>query len=210
VAGNAIWVVKLGGSLASDPALLRRWLRLLGAGGAGRVVTVPGGGPFADRVRELQAALGFPDTTAHRMAILAMEQFGILLADLAPGLMTADSDKGIREALAGGAVPVWLPAAMTLGNPEIPESWDVTSDSLAAWLARRLDAERLVLVKSCAVPEGEAAPDELRRLGIVDAAFPDFLRGARVSPRAMNGGQHAEFQAMLEAAPGRGCAAPRA
>lgn len=198
-----MWVVKLGGSLAPDPALLRRWLEVLAASGAGKVVIVPGGGPFADQVRELQASLGFSDAAAHRMAILAMEQFGLLLAGLSPGLAPASSDDAIRKVLRGGSVPVWLPAAMTPGNPEIPESWDVTSDSLAAWLARRLGAERLVLVKSCAVPEGEASPEELRRLGIVDAAFPDFMRGARFPALALSKGTPAKLQAMLAAVRGQ-------
>ena len=32
-------------------------------------------------------------------------------------------------------------------RPDIPWSWNVTSDSLAAWLAGELPASRLVLVK---------------------------------------------------------------
>ncbi|HEX9180301.1 MAG TPA: aspartate kinase, partial [Burkholderiales bacterium] len=169
--------MKLGGSLASDPSQLQRWLSMLATEGAGKVVIVPGGGPYADLVRESQAKLGFSDSTAHRMAILAMEQFALTLVALAPGLTPADSAEGILGVLGQGGVPVWLPGIMTIGNPEIPESWDVSSDSLAAWLARRLGAERLVLVKSCAVPGDQASSEELRRLGIVDAAFPEFMRG---------------------------------
>lgn len=196
-----MWVVKLGGSLASDPALLRRWAEALAADGVGKVVVVPGGGPFADRVRESQDKLGFSDAVAHRMAILAMEQFGLMLAGLAPGLTPAATEDAIREVLRRGGVPVWLPAAMTVGRTDIPESWDVTSDSLAAWLARRLDAERLVLVKSCAVPQGEASPEELRRLGVVDAAFPDFMRGAGFSALALSSHGREAFRAALPKMP---------
>jgi len=192
-----MWVVKLGGSLASDPALLRRWLEVLAAGGAGKVVIVPGGGVFADQVREAQATLGFSDSAAHRMAILAMEQFALMLAGMAHGLTPAESDEQVRQVLRRGGVAVWLPATMTFGNPEIPETWDVTSDSLAAWLALRLGAERLVLVKSCAMPGGDATPEELRRLGIVDTAFPDFMRGARYPVRALSKEDHPTMRAWL-------------
>ena len=46
---------------------------------------------------------------------------------------------------------------MTTGAPDIPESWDVTSDSLAVWLARKLGVPRVLLVKSAALPAGTAS-----------------------------------------------------
>ena len=45
-----MWVVKIGGSLSHDP-MLRKWLVELCEVGGGRVVIVPGGGDFADKVR---------------------------------------------------------------------------------------------------------------------------------------------------------------
>jgi 5-(aminomethyl)-3-furanmethanol phosphate kinase len=193
-----MWVVKLGGSLAFDPAL-KDWLRVLAETGRGRVVVVPGGGPFADTVREEQNRLGFDDATAHRMALHAMAQYGLMLAALAPGLTPAASADALRDVLRDGGVPVWLPVAMTIDNPEIRESWDITSDSLAAWLARRLDAENLVLVKSCAVPDEGATPMELARQGIVDAAFAEFMRGAGFPVLALHKDQHAALHSMLAA-----------
>ena len=44
--------------------------------------------------------------------------------------------------------PVWLPS--TCGHPGVRQSlpsWDVTSDSLAAWLAGKLGADALLLIK---------------------------------------------------------------
>jgi 5-(aminomethyl)-3-furanmethanol phosphate kinase len=196
-----MWVVKLGGSLAFDPAL-KVWLRVLTEIGGGRVVIVPGGGPFADTVREEQNRLGFDDATAHRMALHAMTQYGLMLAALAPGLTTAASEDVMHDVLRDGGVPVWLPVAMTIDNPDIPESWDITSDSLAAWLARRLDADILLLVKCCAVPDSSATPFDLQRRGIVDAAFPEFMRGARFPVLALHKDQHTAFQAMLAASRG--------
>jgi dihydroneopterin aldolase len=141
---QGILVVKLGGSLAGAP-VLADWLKVLAQAG-GRSVIVPGGGPFADQVRNLQRELGFDDATAHHLALLAMEQFGRILAALQPGLAPASNREEIDKALDSGQVPVWMPTEMTLDRPEIPESWQVTSDSLAAWLAGALNADRLVLV----------------------------------------------------------------
>ena len=166
-------VVKLGGSLA-DSRDLARWLGAL-TRCAGWAVVVPGGGPFADQVRALQRQLRFDDATAHHLAILAMEQFGRVLAALEGTLVPAASLDQIEQALRADRIPVWMPVAMILGRPEIPESWEVTSDSLAAWLAGELQAARLVLVKSAAPPPGPISARELVRQGLVDPAFPRFL-----------------------------------
>ncbi len=63
---------------------------------------------------------------------------------------------------------------------EIPETWEVTSDSLAAWLACELHAARLLLVKSAEPPPGPVGVDELARQGLVDPAFPRFLAACGV------------------------------
>ncbi len=150
-----ITIVKLGGSLI-DAAELRRWLAELAE--APRHLIVPGGGPFADTVRQTQAAIGFDDRAAHRMAILAMQQYGLLLASLEPRLRLVETE---AEIAAADAAAIWLPWAMIGRDERIEASWDVTSDSLALVLATRLRASRLLLVKA-----GDAAAPDL-----VDAAF---------------------------------------
>ncbi len=139
-------VVKVGGGLGDD-ALPGLCAALGELGRRHALLVVPGGAHFADAVRDADRRFGLHAHTSHRMAILAMEQFGWLLSDLIPG-----------------GVPVLLPAGLRLD--ELPASWDVTSDSIAAWVARRVGAERLVLVK---------AADGLG----VDEYFPTALEGAR-------------------------------
>jgi aspartokinase-like uncharacterized kinase len=172
-----MWVVKLGGSLANYPDDLKRWLKELADAGQGRVVVVPGGSFFADWVREAQKQWGFDDAAAHAMGLRAMEQYGLMLCGMQEGLIPTRTEAEIRNALQQNQVPVWLPV-QTLASEDLSPSWDVTSDSLAAWLARRLAAERLVLVKSCVLPKGETDMVELSRKGIVDAAFPGFVDAA--------------------------------
>lgn len=178
---RALWVVKLGGSLADWPDL-RRWLRLLVEVRAVDVVLVPGGGPFADQVRAAQARWRFDDVAAHRMAILAMEQYGLMLASMSRGgIAPAATPARMRAVLASGATPVWAPAAMSAadaaGKREVAESWDMTSDSLAAWLAASLRADHLVLVKSARPPGGDLRT--LVRRGLVDRAFPRYAAAGR-------------------------------
>jgi 5-(aminomethyl)-3-furanmethanol phosphate kinase len=167
-------VLKLGGSLANSSGLAA----CLGALAAlpGEIVVVPGGGVFADAVRVAQPRFGFSDRAAHHMAILAMEQYALMLVDRLPRLRPCVSIGEMRHAAADGAPAIWLPATLALADPTIPQSWDVTADSLAAWLARRLGAERLVLVKSVAAPR----PLDIAALaadGLVDKMFPAFFAG---------------------------------
>jgi dihydroneopterin aldolase len=170
-----ITVVKLGGSLAGS-VHLAGWLDALSTCG-GVAVIVPGGGPFADAVRAAQSKMGFDDAAAHAMALLAMQQFGLALANLRPGFRAAGSTAAIRGVLREGKVPEWAPAAMVLRASDIPPSWDVTSDSLAAWLAGRFGARRLVLVKHGA-PDSAVSAADLATRGAVDPAFPRFLEAS--------------------------------
>jgi aspartokinase-like uncharacterized kinase len=190
-------VLKLGGSLAESDDLTS-WLDHLAAI-PGRLVIVPGGGPFADQVRKAQARWGFDEATAHHLAILAMEQFGRMLCGLQPVLRAAPSRAAMDEAWEASRVPVWLPSAMALGRPEIPESWTVTSDSLAAWLAGTVGASALVLVKSADPPPGPLAAADLARRGLVDRAFPAFLETAGCAAWYLGSGEAERFARALGA-----------
>lgn len=164
-----MWVLKLGGSLYRTPQL-DSWLAALGQVSQPLLV-VPGGGPFADTVRQAQDDWSLSEAAAHRMAILGMQQMALLLCDRQPRLEAVDSVEDIDCALAGGRVPVWLPDRMLQAANDIAFSWQVTSDSLAGWLAAQLNAEGLLLVKSAELEPGRNTVERLQRDGVLDAAF---------------------------------------
>lgn len=165
-------VVKVGGSHAADRARIAAIVRELTTSPV-RSVIVPGGGPFAETVREAQAALGFSDRLAHRLAMEAMVTFARVLVELHPALVLVADRVQIDAAHAAGRIPVWSVERLLAGHPGVPESWAVTSDSFAALLAWEIDAAGLVVVKSMDGPAG-AAPADLTAAGITDDAFPDF------------------------------------
>ncbi|MDR5783027.1 aspartate kinase [Caballeronia sp. LZ065] len=171
-----MWVVKIGGSLSHDPAL-REWLTRLWEVGGGRVVIVPGGGDFADAVRQYQSEWQFDDLAAHNMCLLAMAQYAILMQGVVPELVLASNESRIRRALRDGRVAVWVPTDLMRTTPDKMTNWDVTSDSLAAWLSTSLNAERLMIVKSCEV-EAHASLEALAADGVVDRRFPAYVRDA--------------------------------
>ncbi len=101
-------VVKVGGGLLRDDGLdgLRRGCAEAVALAARRpVLVVPGGGPFADAVRVVDAQVGLADDVAHALALRAMDQLGVLLAPLLPGarLLTEPRRATVAGAVAGGA-----------------------------------------------------------------------------------------------------------
>ncbi len=171
-----MWVVKVGGSLVGSPRL-RAWLSLLSRS-TRPLVIVPGGGPFADQVRSAQQEWKFDDPTAHRMAILAMEQFGHMLVGLQPGLYPASTRTEIIRLARSGGIPVWLPSKMAFASDDLPQSWSVTGDSLAAWLAKSLGARCLILVKSAEPRSGLVPVDELREQGVVDRMLNEMIAEA--------------------------------
>lgn len=171
-----MWIVKIGGSLNENP-MLPEWLDLLAQCGGGRVTVVCGGGSFADEVRRAQAQWRLSDLSAHNMAVLAMAQTAYLMHDLNPALQLTRSKADIRRVLHRGRTALWLPFEMQRDQPDAHTNWEVTSDSIALELARRLNAERLVVVKSCEV-DPKASLVQLGEAGIVDRRFAALSDGA--------------------------------
>ena len=169
-------VIKVGGSLEQTGAL-KSCLQRVVRQNQKKIVIVPGGGGFADQVRRAQQRWGFDDACAHHMAILAMQQMALLFQALTPPLQTASSIAEIRLVLASHANVVWSPDITDLNSAGIEANWDVTSDSLAAWLASELGAEELILIKSTFIPANTSV-NELADKGIVDKAFVQFIENA--------------------------------
>lgn len=171
---KALWVVKIGGSLLGSPEL-EHWLGLFVKFSDGNIIIVPGGGVFADAVRDAQKVSKISEACAHKLAVLAMDQFGLLLANMNPDLVVARTEMEIDERTWQHRCIVWLPSQMVLADDSIPKSWDVTSDSIAAWLAEKVNAQHLVLVKSDKPEGAELNLRIMSESGIVDQAFSDFV-----------------------------------
>jgi aspartokinase-like uncharacterized kinase len=196
-------VVKVGGGLGDDalPALCS----MLGKLGARHpLLVVPGGASFADAVREADRRFGLRAATAHRMAILGMEQFGWLLSELIPG---AERCADLAR-VGAGRTTVLLPAALPLDA--LPASWRVTSDSIAAWVADRARAGRLVLVKEVDGLYADWPPRQeplthltvaelaALRAGGVDEHLPAVLESAHFETWVIGGRDPARVMELLE------------
>src|SRR3972149_6131159 len=140
-------VIKIGGSRSRTRALGALLDSSAGWRGRASILVVPGGGPFADLVRAEHHRLGLSESAAHRKAILAMDQYGLLLSDLASGALPVSSLDAIGTALRSGRLPIFLPSRSLLRRDPFRPSWDVTSDSIAAYIATLVKAKALLLLK---------------------------------------------------------------
>ncbi len=165
-------VIKLGGSLEQSRQLID-CLNYIANNVKDNIIIVPGGGLFADHVRKSQQQWQFNDVIAHEMAILAMQQMALLFHSLQPNFQCLNTIKDIQSQIKKSAKIIWSPKISELNKAGIQASWDVTSDSLAAWLAMQLQANQLSLIKATNVSDTNIA--QLIKLGIIDKEFSSFI-----------------------------------
>lgn len=183
-------LVKVGGSLCRQPELATWAIEWGQLARTHRLLWLPGGGAFADAVRVADARYHLSDSAAHWMAILAMDQTAHLLADLMPDAVLVDSLEKAAATCQSGKIVVLAPFALLRRLDPLPHRWQITSDSIAAWLAAYAKIHRLVLLKSVeGVYQADGAghqpklraqisPQALRRYNIVDEAFTGTLSPA--------------------------------
>jgi 5-(aminomethyl)-3-furanmethanol phosphate kinase len=165
-AADGMLVVKVGGGLAAIPgALDAACAAVADLARRHRVVVVPGGGPFAEGVREFDRREGLGEDAAHWMAILAMDQYAHVLADRIERAVLVEEPGNIGPAVGAGRPAVLAPYRWMRSADVLPHSWDATSDSVAAFIAGALDAAHLVLVKP-----RDGPPEEM-----VDGCFLQVL-----------------------------------
>jgi aspartokinase-like uncharacterized kinase len=159
-------VVKVGGGLLADTSSFDIVLAAIETLSRDvPLLVIPGGGAFADVVRDIDRRFGLSDDAAHWMAILGMEQYAQLIASrLTRGKLVGASSE-FESALRERRIPVLAPYRWLRDTDPLPHSWDVTSDSISAWVAGQIGADRLVLVK----PSGASGRD------IVDPCFRSVL-----------------------------------
>jgi aspartokinase-like uncharacterized kinase len=183
-------VVKIGGGVLAHTDHFDAALAAIGAAGRDRrLLVVPGGGPFADTVRDVDRRIGLSHDAAHWMALLAMDQYAHLIASRLTGSLLVTKRHEIGDALDSPVrrIPVLAPYRWLHEADPLPHEWTVTSDSISAWVAGRVDARRLVLIKPPGAPLqlahgtgtaasgfGEAAQNAAAS-ELVDAHFPQAL-----------------------------------
>ncbi|MFQ6135007.1 MAG: hypothetical protein ACE5KU_04245 [Nitrososphaerales archaeon] len=193
-------VLKIGGSLLNYPDELRDLCRRVAdMAGEFDLLIVPGGGVFADAVREVYSRLRLPEETSHQMAVLAMDQYGLLLQSFLKGSSRLIYDIGdAGECFEDGQIALLLASRMMLDDRSLPKSWSVTSDSIAAYVAGQIGAETLVLVKAVDGLTERRSGHFLSRVsvgsldsdveqGCIDGYISNLLKSSRIRCYIVNG-----------------------
>jgi|Deesub1362B_J571_1020462.scaffolds.fasta_scaffold00013_207 hypothetical protein len=173
-----MFVVKIGGSLFREGRRLVKYLKDHSKEVNERILLVPGGGIFADFVRSLE----LDEETSHWMAILAMEQYGYYLSSgIVPAYPEFTEEK----------IYLLLPYKLMRERDPLPHSWDVTSDSIAAWIASLTSSKFIratnvdgVIINGRVIPQIKAS--ELPK-GATDNFLPKFLMKEKMSCAVVNG-----------------------
>jgi hypothetical protein len=140
-------ILKIGGSLAVYPKKLKFLCsRLNAASKKHNIIVVPGGGEFADVVRVLDERFSLSDSVSHKMAILGMDQYGFLLSDLIKNSQVINQLEQVQKIFDFRKLPVFLPSNFMLKNNPLENSWTVTSDSIAVYIANQLHIKNVILV----------------------------------------------------------------
>jgi aspartokinase-like uncharacterized kinase len=152
------------------------------------ILIAPGGGMFADAVRRADARFGLGDDAAHWMAVLSMEQYACYLQDKS----SAPGTDSIEELPQG--VSILFPYRLLKAEDPLPHSWNVTSDTIAAWVAKQIEA---IFIKVTDVDgifrEGKlireiSTPDFTGNIeSCIDSALPEFLQKNRMECVIVNG-----------------------
>lgn len=159
-----------------------------------KILIVPGGGIFADIVRMIKTS----QEAAHWMAILCMEEYAYYLKDISVAKPIYDldiDDKGVF---------ILFPYNLIRKYDPVPHTWKATSDTIAAWIASKLDAR---FIKATDV-NGIYLNGKFRKevyaseiIGIetcVDMELPLYLMKNKMNCEIINGTQKGNLKKCLK------------
>lgn len=163
-------VVKLGGSLLDWPEFPSRLRDWLGMQPKKPTLLIVGGGDVVEAVRKLDAVHKLGESKAHWLCIDALRISAKLLSQFFPEVVPFSPDVADRPLMLAD-VPWLMDLDSKRSVRPLPETWEVTTDSIAARATVLLGADELVLLKS-ASPQRAGSLRDLANAGYVDPHFP--------------------------------------
>jgi len=191
--GN-IHLIKIGGSLAYYVKPLLNKLKSFSSK-ENKILVVPGGGMFADVVRDLDRDVKLSNRGSHRLALMAMDMMGVYFSDVSH-IMTVDSLYDAKVALRDRNIVILLPSKVVLSTDELPHSWEVTSDSIALYIGKLLKLKRVIVVTDVdgiydRYPGGKLlntiSAKSIRGFTSVDSYLPKLLMRYKMECIVVNG-----------------------
>jgi len=213
-------VVKIGGSVLLNcrDSIRPLFAKIAEVAKIFRLVATPGGGSFADEVRRIHKEFELSDTTVHWMAILAMDQNAFIINQFLEGSHVVSDVSDARRITKGHRVAILAPFRLMRNRDPLPHSWSVTSDSIAAYVAKSMRARMVILLKDvdglytddpkrvmdATLIEKTTASElieKMTRPTCIDKMLPKILRNSRVRVHIVNGSFPERLENILKGEP---------
>ncbi|MHA1913925.1 MAG: amino acid kinase family protein [Promethearchaeota archaeon] len=140
---------KIGGKILENADNLRSTIsqleQLYNANLIQRIILIPGGGTLANFVRKLHNKFNFTEELAHWMGIFSMNYNGIEICKKFPQINAIDNSMRLNKE--SRSFCLFLPFHFLKENDKLPHSWNVTSDSIALFIAKELGMDECILLK---------------------------------------------------------------
>lgn len=157
-------MIKIGGSLFPSYAIdLVKSLK-----GTNSLVIL-GGGEFANLIRKYDDELNFSSDVAHWTAIDSMDILAKLVCDKVESSKIAMTLEEANKISSNGFTPILLTSNILRKDNPFESSWDVTSDSIAAYISHLLNAKLLIVTNVNGIYTKEPNVKGAKFIDVVDA-----------------------------------------
>jgi len=200
-------VLKVGGSLLLRRDLQQALAEWLDRQSQAETLVIVGGGQLVDAIRSLDRIRPGNPQEIHWLCVDLLETTFRLFASWFDW-DRIHSQEALRSRMQDGfstQTPTLIAVSAFYdrgkASADIPQDWRTTSDTLAALLARRTDADEIVLLKSCPV-DSSASIQDLADLGFADLVCAEIATviARRPKPMRCGGGVRAAALTLLRAA----------
>lgn len=165
-----MWVIKIGGSWIKN-ANLKKLVKLLANIKNQNLIIVPGGGIFADAVREASKLNNLSEHKSHFLALKSTEIFGHMIKSFEQKIHVTKSIDSFK------VKNLWLPSKILKNEKNFKKNWESTSDSVATWLYSKIFASGLIFVKSISLGTGKSYDIKtLQKNKILDSNLDYYLK----------------------------------
>ncbi len=180
-----MFIIKFGGSLSTNPETIRKIFEILEKISLNhKFIVLPGGGEFADLVLKYYETHNLNLKISHNACILAMDIVGLMLSNFTK----------IKTSYELKSNTIFLPSRLLIDS-DLEISNEITSDSISVYIADKVDAETVILLKSVdgifvnGKLRNEISAGELEKINsdVVDSAFPKFIEKYKKVAYLING-----------------------
>jgi len=188
-------LIKVGGSLTYFAKYLLNELKIFCSENNNKILIIPGGGAFANVVRELNEKTDLNNSGSHKLATMCMDLTGIYFSEIS-GIKTADNLYEAKKILKDDNIVILLPSKIVLSTDELPHSWDITSDSIAVYTAKLLNLNNIIIATDVDgiytnYPEGKLLntinAKSIKDFTSVDSYLPKLLLKHNIECFVVNG-----------------------